>query len=145
MFDSALLTVLSNKKTLTAILNTYTPSGGSARPAIFGDVAPPDAEFIYLTFCIKKTPIDVTVDQFTVDINIFDRGTSKKKIEAAAFIVEEILDHQELTHPLFDKIRLFRSSGGTLPDATGGNDQRDLRYNLIFTARAARSGWMATL
>ena len=137
MFDSSLHTALSGCTGLTAYLTTY-----QSRPAIFADLAPENAVKMYVVFSIQKSTSDhPSVDEFSVMIDIFDRGTSKKNLKAAAFEIEKLLDQKTLTHPRFYKIRFFRFSAGPVPEL----DPRDIHYNIQFSARADRYGWMQTL
>lgn len=144
MFESSLLTALAGDVTLAALLGTY---GTPARPAIFADMAPQDAENaidgeLYLVFSISKSAANsISVDSFNVMVDIFSRGTSKVKLRAAAYRVEGLLDQQSLTHSRFSNIRFYRFSAG--PVSAG--DPRDNHYNIQLTARAVRSGWMSTL
>ena len=137
MFSSSLHTALSEDTTLAALLDTY-----QSRPAVFADMAPENADKPYVVFrIIKSAANSISVDEFSVFIDYFERGTSKKNMKAAAFAIETLLDQKSLTHARFSNIRFSRFSAGPVPTM----DPRDIHYNIQFMARAGRSGWMQTL
>lgn len=135
MFDSSLYSILVKDTELVNLLSEY-----RGQPSIFSNHAGENVDFPYIVFRIYGTGgQDHAVDSFQVNIGIFEYGESAKNARLIARKVEEILDLEHLDHEYYDTIRLFRR--GT--DFVEGNeDPRAQQYNISFTARAGRSGWM---
>ena len=134
MFESSLLAVLAADSTLTDYLSTY-----GSRPAIFSNSAPAQVDFDYMVFTISDTGNgDSVVNEFRVSIDFFGYGKSGANIRSAIRRTIELLDRTHLTHDYYDSIRLFK--GGI--EFIETEDPKAQHYNLEFTARAGRSGWM---
>lgn len=137
MFEAALITALRNISGLTTYLTTY-----NGQPSIFSNLAPETAQKPYLIFDITSAgPVEKAVEQMNVYINLHDQGTSLASMRAAIRAIEYGLDRTVLSNSDYDNIRIFYFNKGLIPQA----DPRDLHYNIQFSARAGRKGWMATI
>ena len=107
MFESTLLTALTEHTALTAYLSTYTDSEGT-HPSIFANSAPEKSEFMYLVFKIDNIVNefdDSVVDVFDVTLDIFGYGKSGVNERAAIREIENLLDRNHLSDSNLDTIR----------------------------------------
>ena len=136
MFEDALLAKLNTDATLIALLSTY-----NTKPSIFSGSAPENVAFNYVVFYITCDGDDYAVDSFNVAINVFGYSESSKTVRDAVNRIIILLDGARLTNTPLDNVRL-RRLGYTYVE---NQDTRAQQYNIRFSARAGRKGWMATL
>ena len=137
MFESSILNVLKNDNEFLSYVSTY-----KEEPSIFSNSAPENVDFPYVVFSINNTSDeDSVVDAFNVLFNYFDFSYSGKKARLATKRIVELLDRQHLNDDYYDTIRFFHNSINFV-ERGKEEDPRAQHYNLRFTARAGRSGWM---
>ena len=138
MFETSLTTLLKSDSTLIADLSTYEDS-----PSIFPNKAPRKVEFNYVVFSIHGTGTeDSVIESFNIMVNFFGYDLSGVVARRATRRIIELLDRTHLDHSYYDNIRIFAAGG---IDYVETNDLRAQHYNIRFTARAGRSGWMSNL
>lgn len=134
MFESALYNYLRSVSDITDLIGTY---GGL--PAIFEYEAPENADLSYITFKIESAgdPSEV-VEDFIIFIDYYDYNKSRENCSNAAKYIKHNLDHKILTHADYSEIRINYFSGSFVES----DDTRDINYNLQFSGRGTRSGYM---
>ena len=147
MFQASLLDLLTNDSTLTSFLSTYTPKGNvvggevESIPSIFFNSAPEKIDFTYLTFKISDVGNDegMCIDVFALTLDVFDYGKSSLNVTRIMQRLIDLLDHQHITNDTYlDTIRLFKEGS----DFVESGDPLAQHFNMRFSARAGRSGWM---
>lgn len=143
MFDAILITTLRNDAELASYVSTHTLKNGSTIPAMFGNSAPEGVNFPYITTRISDVgnDDDSVVDAFAVTINIFGYGKSGINERNASKRIIALLDREHLSDDYYDNIRFLKSGN----DYVETKDPKAQHYNVRFSARAGRSGWMSTL
>lgn len=130
MFESALLPVLQNDATLSALVDMF-----KGRPAVFSDMAPESAPKRYVLFTIARAASGADpVQTFKINVDYFDHDVSGVDGRAAAGRIEMLLDGLQIDHARYSKIRIKFFSGGPVPET----DPRAIHQNLTFQARAGR-------
>lgn len=141
MFESSLVEKLRDDAELVSYVSTYELSSKTI-PSIFAGKAPKKVDFNYITCRISRTDSGyAALATFNIFIDFFGYELSSSTAKKAAIRLEDLLDSSHLTHPEFNLIRLKLEAG----DFMEISDVKAQHYNLRFTARAARSGWMGRL
>lgn len=134
MFGLSLKNVLKVDALLIADLSTF-----ESAPAIFENRAPAKVEFNYLVFTINNTGGNyAAVDNFDVTIDFFGYELSGVTARRAVKRIVDLLDRSHLSHDDYSLIRLFKEDVYFVETP----DIKSQHYNVRFSARAVRSGWM---
>ena len=136
MFEASLINYLKTVASVTALVGTY-----AGEAAIFSYEAPEDCNLSYITCRIESSaePSKVMED-FVVFVDYYDFNNSRLNCIEAARQLQYALDGKFLAHDHYLNIRFSYFSGSFVES----DDPRDISYNLQFSARAVRSGFMAT-
>jgi hypothetical protein len=141
MFDSSLLTYLRSDSELASYLSTSVISGLTV-PSVFSNKAPEGTQFNYVVFSIHSSGGDyAAMETFTILIDIFGYSLSGVEVRDAVKRITKLLDRQHLSHEDYATIRIFLEG----KDFIETGDIKSQHYNVRFTARAGRSGWMSDL
>jgi len=141
MFESSLLTKLTNDVELVTYLSSFNVSGTTV-PAIFVEFSPETAQMPYLVFRISQSSSDnLAVKEFNVYVDYYDYNKSSSNSRKAAERVEFILDRCVLEHERYSYVRMYFYAGSPVQE----EDPRSIHYNLQFTARAGRKKWMSQI
>jgi|TARA_R100000750_G_scaffold23265_1_gene15186 hypothetical protein len=132
--EASIIKHLRTDSNVTQYVNTFNGS-----PAIFSDIAPQEAERVYLVLDVQTIPSDnLAVDNFLIDIDIYGGKSDTVNIRALTMAVEFAMDREILNCDLYKTIRLYRETKGFV-------DNRDIKivhYNMQISGRGSRYAWM---
>lgn len=137
MYESALYNLFTGDSALVALLGTY-----NTKPAVFDQVAPEAAPFMYLVYEISKYGEDSgAVSRFLVDINLFDMNSSREPARNAVERIEYLLKFKTLTHARYSQIRHYTPDILVIDEG----DPSCIHYNIRCDAKAVETKWINSI
>jgi len=135
--ESAILAHLLSDSNVTDLVSLL-----DGDPAIFTDVAAQESVERYIVFNVQKTGSEImAIDELIVDVDVYDRGISSKKIRQLCNAIEDSLDYILLNSLRNMDIRIFASQRGFVEI----KDIEITHYNMAFDIWATRTAWMNQL